>query len=189
MREDLFLLILSLLLVAGLLWVFVRRPVYAQLQTIRTRQAAAEDELEIQRYMAQRKESMKSQMENEPRKKKGQLGSYNNLPREIEQLSQILAAAGSYDLTFSEEEMAEDMVYRDIFISYEAASYEQAQAIIEEIENGAYCCLIKDVELTRGTDSEDGAEGREMVYGNLQVTYYETVDVEKKNKGGDGQSS
>ena len=169
MREDLFLLILSLLLVAGLLWVFVRRPVYAQLQTIRTRQAAAEDEL--------------------PRKKKGQLGSYNNLPREIEQLSRILAAAGSYDLTFSEEEMAEDMVYRDIFISYEAASYEQAQAIIEEIENGAYCCLIKDVELTRGTDSEDGAEGREMVYGNLQVTYYETVDVEKKNKGGDGQSS
>ncbi|MCI9360416.1 MAG: hypothetical protein HFG65_05535 [Hungatella sp.] len=170
--QDNFLLAAAFtLLVAIVCYIFVGKPLFAKIEDARREQSAVEDELEIQKHMAERKDSMNLQMEQKPQKGKGELGAYNNLTCEMKELGEILAEAKSYEFHFSQEEFSGNIVRRDILVSFQTDSYEQAREILEAVENGKYRCLVKAIDLTKE---------QEIVYGNLLVTYYETAEEEYK---------
>ncbi len=182
-QDNLFLAMLLILLAACFGYFCVRKPFCAKLATLQRQQAAIEDELELQRYMAQRKETMEDQMNQEPGKGNGQLGTYQNMTNEINQLGQILSAATSYDLDMLPEEVSEDIVRREIAISCQTDSYGQAWDILKAIEDGEYRCIIEDVELIRKVDEAGETEGGESVFVNVLVTYFEVADGEEAWEG------
>ena len=99
--QDNFLLAAAFtLLVAIVCYIFVGKPLFAKIEDARREQSAVEDELEIQKHMAERKDSMNLQMEQKPQKGKGELGAYNNLTCEMKELGEILAEAKSYEFQF-----------------------------------------------------------------------------------------
>lgn len=183
-QDNLLLAAAFVLLVAMFCYIFVGKPLYAEIEDARREQSAMEDELEIQKHMAERKDSMNLQMEQKPQKGKGELGAYNNLTCEMEELGQILAGAKAYEFHFSQEEFSGNIVRRDILVSYQTDSYEQAREILEAVENGKYCCLVKEVDLTKGTEKREETDGQEIIYGNLLVTYYEMAEEYEDSRGG-----
>lgn len=183
-QDNLLLAAAFVLLVAMFCYIFAGKPLYAEIEDARREQSAVEDELEIQKHMAERKDSMNLQMEQKPQKGKGELGAYNNLTCEMKELGQILAGAKAYEFHFSQEEFSGNIVRRDILVSYQTDSYEQAREILEAVENGKYSCLVKEVDLTKGTEKKEGTDGQEIIYGNLLVTYYETAEEYEDSRGG-----
>mgnify|MGYP002511720630 CR=1 FL=1 len=178
-EDNLFLVFFLMLFVACFCYFCVRKPLHEQLDIIQSQKDAIEDELKIQCHMAQQKENMENQMKQEPKKGKGCLGAYHNMTNEINELNQILSETQSYDLNVFPEEVSEDIVRREISISYQTNSYEQAWDILEAIEEGKYCCLIKDMELARGVGIGGETQKDDSVYGRVLVTYFEVSDVEK----------
>lgn len=184
-QDNLFLAVVTMLLIAGFCYLFAGKPLYGRIREVRREMAEVEDELEIQRYMAKRKENMIREMEEEAEKGNGKPASYGNLIGEMDELGVILSEARAYDISISREEVSGDTVRREIAVSYQADSYRQARKILEAIENGTYCCLVKDADFVRKTESG-------IIYGSLLVTYYEpavtdgqgkTQDDEKGNTG------
>lgn len=173
-RENLFLRFLAVLALLGFYYQLFMEPLSYRIDEKEQAKSAVEAELEIQYYMAQKKEGMLEQIESRPADGEQKLGVYSNLNNEIKELDSILAAAKTYNLSFSQAEVSDRIVRRDIFISYQAHTYGQACDIIEAIEHGGYQCRIKEARLSRGGGEEGGA-GLETVQGNLLVTYYETA--------------
>lgn len=175
-------LCLLLLLIMVFCYICVKRPLCQELEDIRGQLASVEDRLEIQRHMAERKEIMENLLEQEPEKGGCQTGTYDNMASEIKELSQVLSAAKAYDMNVFPEELSELIARRDILISYRTDSYKEAWDILESIENTGYFCIVKEVELVTGAGAGEGNEtgSSESVYGKLLVTYYETLDRERR---------
>lgn len=183
-QDNLLLAAAFVLLVAMFCYIFVGKPLYAEIEDAGQEQLAVEDELEIQKHMAERKDSMNLQMEQKPQKGKGELGAYNNLTCEMKELGQILAGAKAYEFHFSQEEFSGNIVRRDILVSFQTDSYEQAREILEAVENGKYSCLVKEVDLAKGAEKREETEGQEIIYGNLLITYYEMAEEYEDSRGG-----
>lgn len=174
-RENLLLRFFVVLLLFGAYYYTILEPLYLDIGREEQMRVAVEDELEIQHYMSEKKEAMLAQLESEPEDGNGELGVYNNLSNEIKELDKILAGTQSYNLSFSQAELTNNIVRRNIFISYETRTYHQACDILEAIENSRYQCVIKDVRLSIENNGTPEFAGAEIVRGNLVVTFFETV--------------
>lgn len=176
--DNLFLLCFLLLLIIAFCYICVKRPLCQEFEDIRGQLVSAEDRLEIQRHVAERKEIMENLLKQELEKGGCQPGAYDNMASEIKELSQVLSAAKAYDINVFPEELSDLIARRDILISYRTDSYGEARDILESIENTGYFCIVKEVELVTGAGNETGSS--ESVYGKLLVTYYETLDRESR---------
>lgn len=183
LQEHLLLGFLGALIFAGLYHYIVIRPLHHEIDRNRQEEITIEDQLEIQRYMFEKKGDMLKQLESGLGGSNGELGIYSNLKNEIKELDQVLEGALSYDLRFSQAEVSKDMVQRNVFISYETHTYGQACDILEGIEQGTYQCIIKDVSFSRNHGGEQKTE-EEIICGNVLVTFYETT-VEADGKEDD----
>jgi len=175
LRENLLLRFFVATLLFGAYYYVILKPLYLDIDREEQKRIAVEDELEIQRYMSGKKEAMLAQLDSGLEYGNGELGVYNNLSNEIKELDKILAGTQSYNLSFSQAEVTDNIVRRNIFISYETRTYNQACDILEAIENSRYQCLIKDVRLSVENGGTSEFVGAESVRGNVMVTFYETV--------------
>ncbi len=188
LQEHLLLGFFGALVLAGLYHHVVIGPLHLEIERNRQEEVAIEDQLEIQRYMSEKKDDMLSQLESLPEGYNGELGIYSNLKNEIKELDQVLEGALSYHLSFSQAEISNNMVQRDVFISYETQTYGQACDILEAIEEGTYRCLVKNVSFSRKNGKEQKTEGMETVYGNLLITFYETTEANEREDDWDREA-
>ena len=93
-----------------------------------------------------------------------ELPPYDNSRNVMNSLSIILSRAEQYNVNFAGVSEADGIVRRDITLSYSCSSYDGAKAILYDIYNGDYRCLVKDVHITQNG-------GHYMV--NVQITYFE----------------
>ena len=93
-----------------------------------------------------------------------ELPPYDNSRNVMNSLSVILANATQYDVSFSGVSEDDGIVRRDITLSYNCNSYDAAKAILTQIYDGDYRCLIKDLHITQSSGVWNV---------NVQITYFE----------------
>lgn len=70
------------------------------------------------------------------------LPAYDNRQNLLSQLSTILAKAESYNITFKEVSGDGTTIRRNIRLDYTCSSYAAAKALLQEIYNGQYPCIL-----------------------------------------------
>lgn len=93
-----------------------------------------------------------------------ELPKYDNSRNVMNSLSSILVKASQYNVSFSGVSEEEGIVRRNIALTYSADSYEIAKAILSDIYDGEYRCLMKDLHITQGSGTWNV---------NVQITYFE----------------
>jgi len=170
-RENLLLLVLTILMLASVYYLLLLKPVLGEIRENRMESSLLNQELNIELAMAAKKRRMVEKLEHPPEKLAGELMPYDNAKNEIRELDRVLQDACSYDIS-ADIPVAEDgIVRRSVQIHFLADSYEQVAEIIRAIEQGPYRCLVSELELTE-------KEIQNQVEARIWVTYFE-VDLEE----------
>ena len=94
------------------------------------------------------------------------LPQYDNSRNVMNSLSSILENAVQYEVSFSGVSEADGIVRRDITLNYACNAYDVAKAILVQINDGPYRCLVKDVYITQNADVWNV---------NVEITYFEYI--------------
>ena len=134
------------------------------------------EELLLKKAKQSRMEEVLSQKEGE---EKGILADYNNLQMEIQELHTILAPALSYHMSFEEPARDQGLVRRDVWLDFTVESYGKAGKILEQLQQGRYRCILKEVELSvrEGGFYQGGA-----LEGNVLLTFYEHMEEQTQEE-------
>ena len=171
-REAWLLLLLSVMLLALFYYLALYRPVNLEVERCAALQVPVEEDLELQMMKATRKKKMVDELENAPEKQQGELLPYNNIKNEITDLYEALSPAATYNLSFSE-----DIVRRDISISFQADTYQKVRSILEQMHSSPYRCILKDLSISvnKSRGEAGGMSAAELINVNVNITFYETL--------------
>lgn len=171
-RENVLLLILTvLLLFTGYMKLF-SAPLNARLEAARDRLADAESTLTVEQAKLSQKEQMEAQLDKLKQSGSAQtaeIPDYNNIDQVMIRLGAILGAAKSYGLTFSDLQYADSLVIRPIKMTFTAGNYTAARKILTNLDQCGYRCTLSD--LTVASDGQDVSA--DPVNVSLTVTFYE----------------
>lgn len=82
------------------------------------------------------------------------IADYDNLKPVMFELNTILAGAGDYSLSFGTVDASQTIVRRSISMSFNTAGYESARAILQQLHDSAYRCMLDGLNLQ--LDQESG---------------------------------
>lgn len=94
---------------------------------------------------------------------------YDNLKPVMFELNSTLAGAQNYSLSFAEIETSGNIVSRSIAMTFTAGSYEAAKAVLRELDDSDYRCLLNDLNISLGN-----SQGTAVVGGNIIFFEYLT---------------
>ena len=172
-REKILLLIMAVLLLGLVYYRFVIVETANAVE--RYDVSELESELLVEQMKAESKAKMLAEMENGTIKANGKVASYNNIKNEIRELNDILGGTSGYNISFEQAVRSGDSVRRNISITYETSGYKKARAVMKELKNCKYRCMIKDVSFTSQAQGTSGLKSGGTVSINLTVTFYETM--------------
>lgn len=92
------------------------------------------------------------------------LPQYDNSSNVMNSLSEILANASQYNISFAGVSEKDGIVRRDITLTFSTKSYDVAKIILSNIYNGDYRCMMKDLHITQSSGIWNV---------NVQITYFE----------------
>ena len=168
-REKILLLVLCVLLLGILYYQFVYKTTEETIKEYDT--IDLETDLQIEQSKALSIQNMKDEIEANTSSETGVVASYNNIKNELAALNDIFASATSYNLDFGQAVQDGDAVRRQVSINFTAGSYSSAKAIIDDLHNCQYRCLIRTVSVsTTGTGLKSGE-----VSVTMDVTFFETM--------------
>ena len=85
------------------------------------------------------------------------LADYDNLQPVMVELNSILAATQNYSLSFATVDASQNIVRREISISYTCNSYATAKNVLQRLHDSAYRCMLNNVTISRGRDADGSA--------------------------------
>ena len=171
-REKILLLVLCVLLLGILYYQFVYKTTVAMIDKYDT--ADLETDLQIEQTKAINIKNMEKEINANKSGSGGVVASYNNIKNELAALNDIFAAASSYNLDFGQAVQDGDAVRREVNVTFTAANYSQAKAIIKAIHDCRYRCLIRSMSVS-AADTEVSA--------TMDVTFFETMYNANSNGG------
>lgn len=98
------------------------------------------------------------------------LARYDNLQSVIVELNGILSPTSDYSLNFGTVDTSEPIVRRNIALNFSANSYGQAKAVLRDLHNCRYRCLLSNISLRDG----GGKGGKVQV--SVTMTFFEYQD-------------
>lgn len=187
-RETVLIMILALLLIVAFYYFLVVKNVADTMAANDAQLAEINMNVAVQESLAADRARMKAELE--------QLGDnetlpevavYDNIRNELNELNGLLGSATSYDLSFSQPTLDNQLVRRTVAVSFTVPDYASALDVVRKLENGTYRCQITDFTMT-GDMLADGSV--RSVNATLNVTYLETTNgttnlsglVEKKSQ-------
>ena len=187
-RETVLIMILALLLIVAFYYFLVVKNVADTIAVNDAQLAEINMNVAVQESLAADRARMKAELE--------QLGDnetlpevavYDNIRNELNELNGLLGSATSYDLSFSQPTLDNQLVRRTVAVSFTVPDYASALDVVRKLENGTYRCQITDFTMT-GDMLADGSV--RSVNATLNVTYLETTNgttnlsglVEKKSQ-------
>ncbi len=198
-RELALLLVLIVIFLGLFYYCFIHQPVERRVR------AADTTEIENMILSEQQKQQRIRNMQQEMEQSGGDSGSYvptySNFNEEANLLNAIFGSAASYHFTYHEPEAEDDVVRRQIDISFTVGSYAEAHNMLLLLKASPYRLLMQDMSLSAGGNTaEDGAlpslQRSDEISGSLTVTFYETLydaqttdglkQSEKSSTGGGG---
>ncbi len=146
MREKVLLVIMAVVLLCGLYFWCVHKPLLAEMERIRIEQVDADDELTLVTAKAKQLQEMRAALE-EIHKTAAwaqQTPAYDNLQGVISLLNGVMADASTYQLSFQPVAMPEEgnVVRRVIDVTFTAPGYAQASRVVQRLHDGPYRCHI-----------------------------------------------
>lgn len=161
-REKVMLVILALVLMVGLYFLFVHRPVEAALA-----QAAQEQgELDLQIQVAQVKLDQRNKMQAEldeifalPKDQITVMPAYNNIEALMVQFDSIFMGLEP-KLSFPEVKVEEGVVTRPIDFEFDAPSYDEARAILTRLTRTGQRSLLEGLSINPKTTVRVDRRGR-----------------------------
>ena len=167
-KEKLLIVILGILLIGLIYYKFV----YVRLSTALKETRAEAQSLQTDLDAANARIAELQQMENQlsgigSTGLLGRMGSYNNSQAETAFLHTVLANVTNYSLSFDDVTRDGNQIRRGFSLRYTTPNYDSAEAIMKELENGEFRCLINDVSCSVGNNGVTNI--------NLNGTFYETM--------------
>ncbi len=168
--------LLGLLLVVALFsgyLSFFYQPVTTELAEIDEQITEAEDQLVDSRVKAARLEKMRAELEriqsssDIPMK----MAPYDNLQSVMFELNGILIQTSEYSLDFGTVDTTEPIIRRHIALHFRTESYEQARAVLRQLHDSKYRCLLSTVSV-----SEDNISGG--VEASVNMIFFEYQGME-----------
>ena len=80
------------------------------------------------------------------------LPDYDNLQPVMVELNSILAATQNYSLSFATVDASQNIVRREISISYTCNSYATAKNVLQRLHDSAFRCMLNNVSISRSRD-------------------------------------
>lgn len=155
-REKVLLCFLAVVaLVSGYLMLFYtpmtqkREAMLAEIDTCRTQTEIAQIRLAEKQRMERELEKL---FENDPPPRG--LAPYDNSQAVMLELHRILSTAEDYSLAFSTVESEESIVRRSISLTFTSSSYEGAKAILQQLHDSMYRCLLSDITISIGSGDQ-----------------------------------
>lgn len=180
-REKLLMLLLAVVLLCLFYNQFVKKPVERRIAAADTTEL--EQQIGTEESRAERIRAMRAEMAANRDGGSGYVSTYNNFNAEANALNEIIQAAESFQFSFRQPVATEDVVRREIGISFTAADYRLARQILQQIHDLGYRCLIQNVELSadRGRRYDTSLPEGELSLENaavrcsLNIIFYETL--------------
>ena len=170
-REWMLLALLGvLLLVSGYMLLFYmpqtaeRDRCLGEAASCRTEIEAAQLRLEEKRRMERELEALFSAGE-PPRS----IADYDNLQPVMFELNSILASTQDYSLSFSTVDASQAIVRRSISMSFTTGTYESAKAVLQQLHDSAFRCMLDSVNVSVGQGERDAVS----VSGNIVFFEYQ----------------
>jgi len=142
-------------------------------ETCRTEIEAAQLRVEEKRRMERELEELFSQ-EVPPLS----IADYDNLQPVMFELNTILAPTQNYTLSFSTVDTTQAIVRRSIALAFSAGSYDAAKAVLQQLHDSAYRCMLDSVNL-----NISGGTGGVTVSGNIVFFEYQAQPQAASQEG------
>ena len=155
-REKVLMCILAVLLIVCAYYYAFSTPVMQKVTEYEGEIQFLEEQNQILDAQVEKMNLMKAELEAIA---SGEMGTVNEIPAYdnsfyvMHSLSVILEKADTYQVNFVEEEHEEAIVRRNINMTYQCDTYEDAKAIFEQIHDSEYRTLIKDVSYRNSGES------------------------------------
>ena len=157
-RELVLLGILAVILLTSCYVMLFYLPVTAELERLaneielcRTQLTAAQQRAEEKQRMERELEELLSQPEPPL-----EMPAYDNLQQVMFELNAILASTEEYALSFGTVDAGESIVHRRISLSFTSGSYDQAKAVLQQLHDSMYRCMLDDLRLSLPSGQRDG---------------------------------
>ena len=83
------------------------------------------------------------------------IADYDNLQPVMFELNSILASTADYSLSFSTVDASQAIVRRSISMSFTTGSYESAKAVLQQLHDSAFRCMLDSVNISIGQGERD----------------------------------
>jgi len=166
-REKILLLILILVSLIAVYYYMFYIPTQDKISYYKSEALQVDDQIIVAEAMSIKMNMMEKELE---AIKSGdmtnvkELPPYDNSRNVMDSLSTILADASQYNVSFSGVSEEDGIVRRDITLNYDCNSYDSAKAILTQIYNSDYRCLMKDLHIKAGNGVWNI---------NVKITYFE----------------
>ena len=105
-------------------------------------------ELTIEQVRRTQNKNMEKEIDANKAAGVGRVYPYNQLQMEVSSLNRIMSITNSFDIDFASPIQEGNTVRRNVAISFTAANYATAKAIIENLYTCEYRCLVNNVSLS-----------------------------------------
>lgn len=167
-RERVLLTLLCLILLAsGYVMLF-----YMPQNSQQERCAVELEEVRTQTETARRRLDEKHRMEQELKALSSdgapkEMAGFDNLQPIMTELNTILASTSEFSLNFAAADDTQSIVRRSISMNFTAKDYKTAKAVLQQLHDSRYRCMLENVSLSLG----EGASNPVMVNGT--IVYFE----------------
>ncbi len=168
-REWMLLALLGVVLVVSAYVMLFYMPMKSERESCLAQAEECRTQTEAARLRVEEKRRMERELEELFAGDAQPLGvpDYDNLKAVMFELNSILAASQDYSLTFSTVDASQTIVRRNISISFTCAGYDAAKAILQQLHDSAFRCMLDSVSL-----SMDNEQGDVSVNGNIVFFEY-----------------
>ena len=180
-RENILIIIMTiLLLMVGYYQIFLR-PLQDNIALKQEEIVSLQSSIEYEVSQAQQLSAMQAQLNaiESGTLSVAPLPLYDNINNVVNYLDAVLAASQQYSLTFNPVVLNDSstVVGRPINMVFLASNYDTARAIIFDLYNSPYRCLITNANLTAGSPRSGGTAAlpNSAVTVNLTVTFLEQL--------------
>ena len=97
------------------------------------------------------------------------IADYDNLKPVMFELNSILASTQDYSLSFSTVDASQAIVRRSISMSFTTGTYESAKAVLQQLHDSAFRCMLDSVNVSVGQGEQDAVS----VSGNIVFFEYQ----------------
>lgn len=147
----------AILLVSGYVMLFYL-PVTSELDRLESETELCRTQLAAAQQRAEEKQRMQRELEELFAQPEPPLGmpAYDNVQQVMFELNAILASAEEYALSFGTVDAGESIVHRRISLSFTSGSYDQAKAVLQQLHDSVYRCMLDDLRLSLDSEQQEG---------------------------------